>query len=58
VASSLGQALRRHRSYWSEADTPLMQSILSSVARLQVGVVGRNRGSRASELKMYWTKPP
>src|SRR6516165_5346235 len=34
------------------------QSIFSSVARLQVDVVGRNCGSRAGELKMCWTKPP
>jgi len=35
-----------------------MQSIFSSAARLRGSMVGKKPGSRAGELKMYWTKPP
>ena len=40
------------------ADVGIMQSIFRSVARLQVRNREENRGSRAGELKMDWTKTP
>jgi len=36
----------------------IVQSIFRSVAQLQVRNREENRGSRAGELKMDWTKPP
>jgi hypothetical protein len=42
----------------SHAACGIMQSIFSSAARLRGSMVGKKPGSRAGELKMYWTKPP
>jgi hypothetical protein len=40
------------------APSNIMQSIFRSAARLRGSMVGNKPGSRAGELKMYWTKPP
>ena len=44
--------------YIGYLELEIVQSIFSSATRLRGSMVGKKPGSRAGELKMYWTKPP